>query len=979
MSLLDVVKDACSDPQRAEKLLTELEEDFLQSGTRHSLEVFSTQLALLLRRSADADMAITNLCRYADATLSKSFLFNDLLDYPPWFELMMTICGSSQYFSDILVRDPELFRWLTASDALNSFQSGESFAREISHIHEAFEKPERKLNAMRRLCRREMLRIGSRDLLGRADLRSTTEALSTLADNIIDATIAVASDQLRARSPRPEERGFAVIGLGKLGGMELNYSSDIDILFLYESEGEFADPEGRTLTFHEYFNKLAEKIVQNLSGPSSEGHLYRVDTRLRPESGAGPLARSLQSYLSYYESRGELWERQMLIKARFVGGTRKLGEKFVQELRPFVYPRTFFEHPAQAIARIKSRIELAIQGEENIKLQAGGIRDIEFIVQTLQLMNGGKNARIQSPNTLEAIQLLGQNSLLSTAEASSLTDAYLFFRSVEHRLQFFMNTQTHEFPLEHEERRKLAKRMGLADGEVLQEFRLQHSRKVRAIFNTVLAVDPTPVLTGVEAVLDEAATEETISTFLLSHGIKDVRQGIRSLRYLVTGSALSNSREIDSRARDAFRRVAGELFSSIAQSKVPDVTFQNIATIVSGFSFRDLAYKQLDEHSYRSIVFAIAATSPRLSRQLAAQPMILERLPDEVSAVPLPVTLLSGEDIHIRKSREELLAGIRFILGEHSFEEFTHRLTHVADVIMNNVVRAASIEKKFHKPPFAVYALGKYGTGEIVFDADLDVLFVSADLAGEERERTEKVAKEILRRMTEFSPQGRLYDVDTRLRPEGKSAPLVVAESSLQSYYESRASLWERQSMTRLRFCCGNEEIGKRVEQRIVDWVYKTPLADDWVDDIVTMRKKTETRSRLNAAHYHDVKLGAGGMVDIEFLSQMIQLKHGKKDYHLRALKTIQVIRHVPLTVLSAKDKESLTNAYALYRRCEIGMRLVLEDQGSILPTAEKLDVLARAWFGIAPEELELHISESMSQVRHLFLSTAQQLSTIHH
>jgi len=978
MSLLDVVKDACSDPQRAEKLLTQLEENFLQSGTRHSLKEFSKQLATLLRRSPDADMAITNLCRYADATLSKSFLFNDLLDYPLWFELMMTICGSSQYFSDILVRDPELFRWLTASDALNSFQSGESFAREINHIHEAFEKPERKLNALRRLYRREMLRIGSRDLLGRADLRSTTEALSTLADHIIDATIAVASDQLRARPPQPEQCSFAVIGLGKLGGKELNYSSDIDILFLYESEGEFADAEGKTVTFHEYFNKLAEKIVQNLSGPSSEGHLYRVDTRLRPESGAGPLSRSLQSYLNYYESRGELWERQMLIKARVVGGTKELGEKFIQELRPFVYPRTFFDHPAQSIARIKSRIELAVQGEENIKLQPGGIRDIEFIVQTLQLMNGGKNAEIQTSNTLEAIRLLEANSLLSLAEASSLTDGYLFFRSVEHRLQFFMNTQTHEFPLDPVERRRLAKRMGLTDGNILQESRRQHSRKVRAIFDTVLAVEPTPVLTGVEAVLDEAATEETISTFLLSHGIKDVRQGIRSLRYLVTGSALSNSREIGSRARDAFRRVAVEIFSSIAKSKVPDLTFQNFVTIVSGFSSRDLAYKQLNEQSYRSIIFAVAATSPRLSRQLAGQPLVLERLPDDVGAVPLPVRLYPGENIHIRKSREELLAGVHYILGEYSFEEFTERLTHVADAIMNEVVNSASSGTSLQKPPFAVFALGKYGTGEIVFDADLDVLFVSADLAGEERGQTESAAKEILRVMTEFSPQGRLYDIDTRLRPEGKSAPLVVAASSLQSYYESRASLWERQSMTRLRFCCGNEELGKMVGQRAADWVYTSPLSEGWVNEIVAMRKKTETRSRTNTAHYHDVKLGAGGMVDIEFLSQMLQLKYAKKNFHLRGLKTVQIIRDIPATVISPNDKESLTNAYALYRRCEIGMRLVLEDQGSVLPTAEKLELLAQAWFGIAPEELEQYVRESMSLVRGIFLSTAQRLSTIH-
>ncbi len=971
MSLLDVVKDVCSDPQRAEKLLTELGENFLQSGSRYSLEDFSAQLSVHLRRSPDADLAVTNFRRYADATLSKSFFFNDLLAYPVWFDLLMTICGSSQYFSDILVRDPELFRWLTATDALDSFQSEEVYAREIQHVHEAFEKPERKLNALRRLYRREMLRIGSRDLLGNADLRATTASLSTLADTIVEAIVSVAVEQIRARALPPNDCGFSIIGLGKLGGNELNYSSDIDILFLYEKEGEFIDAAGKALTFHEYFNKLAEKIVQNLSGPSSEGHLYRVDTRLRPESGAGPLARSLQSYLQYYESRGELWERQMLIKARVIAGEKTLGMKFIQELRPFVYPRTLFDHPAQAIARIKARIELAVQGEENIKLQAGGIRDIEFIVQTLQLINGGRNPAIQCASTLESIELLESNSLLTSAEATSLKNAYFFFRAVEHRLQFFLNTQTHEFPGEAQERGRLAKRMGLADGAVLQASRLEHARNVRRIFNTVLAVEPTPVLTGIEAVLDEAATEETIATFLSSHGIRDVRQGIRSLRYLVTGSALSNSREIGTRARDAFRRVAGEIFASIAKSNVPDLTLQNIATIASGFSFRDQAYKQLAEESYRNIIISIAATSPRLSRQLAGQPLILERLPDEIDS---PVISLSGESMHAQKLREELIAGVRFVLGEYPFEELTERLTHIADQILTEVLMNASREYKFQQPPFAVYALGKYGTAEITFDADLDVLFVSEDVEGKEQERTERVANEIFRIMSEFSVHGRLYEVDARLRPEGKNAPLVVGESSLGSYYESRASLWERQSMTRIRLCCGNAEVGNRVQKRIAEWVYTTPLPEGWVDEIVAMRKKTETRSRMNTSHYYDVKLGPGGMVDIEFLSQMIQMKFGNNDLHLRGLQTVQVINAAPAKVLTLKEREDLTKAYALYRRCETGMRLVLEDQGSVLPTAEKLELLAQAWFGIGSERLEEDIRESMSHVRDIFVSSVEQL-----
>ena len=457
------------DPSRAQRNLQTIHEMFLGSGCNYTLDEFSRVLHDRLTISPDPGMALTNFLRFSEVTVSKASLFNDLLKYPVAMEVLLKLFGYSRYLGDILVRDPELFRWLTASSVLMERQTKSGFALEIQRIEKMFKTPERRSDAFRRLYRREILRIGARDVLGSADLATVTGELSDLADSLIDASCRLVEMTLHERYGCIPATAYAVIGLGKLGGGELNYSSDIDIIFVYGEEGELA--VSPVVTYHEYFNKFVEKLVQSLSQSSAEGHIYRVDTRLRPESGMGSLARSVQSYLHYYEARGELWERQMLIKGRPVAGDIAWGESFLRMLTPFIYPRSFLTQPTESIARIKSRIEKSVDGEDNIKLQAGGIRDIEFTVQALQLLNGGRNENVRSCNTLQSIGLLTDHHLLSVEEGSVLREAYIFFRTLEHRLQAVLNTQTHSIPADLHEQTALAKRMGFPSPDELERRR----------------------------------------------------------------------------------------------------------------------------------------------------------------------------------------------------------------------------------------------------------------------------------------------------------------------------------------------------------------------------------------------------------------------------------------------------------------------------------------------------------------------------
>ncbi len=563
-----------SDPSRTQRNLRTIHEMFISSGSQFPLEEFSGALHKHVSRSPDPDTVVTNLLRFSEASVSKASLFNDLLKYPVTMEVLLKVFGFSPYLSDILVRDPELFRWLTASDVLMVPQSRSALSVEVRRIETTFVQPGRRLDALRRLYRREVLRIGARDILGNADLRTVTRELSELADVLIDASCRLSELALRNKYGGIAETPYAVIGLGKLGGNELNYSSDIDVIFVYGDEGDLPTVKG--VTYHEYFNRFVERIVQSLSQASGEGHLYRVDTRLRPESGMGPLARSVQSYLLYYESRGELWERQMLIKARPVAGDLNFGETFMKQLSPFIYPRTFFTNPTESITRIKARIEASVAEDDNVKLQAGGIRDIEFIVQGLQLMNGGRNEAVRSRNTLDSIALLTAEKLLSPQENAVLTDAYIFFRTLEHRLQTVLNTQTHSIPVDRRERTVLAKRLGLSAEDELSSLIGRHRKRVREIFESVMRVEHNDVKpAGIEDAIDGGVGEAEMGVMLSGFGFRDTRSAARFVKSFVSGSKLTEVRLPDGRARSAFREVAPAMFTALSQTPSPDFALSN--------------------------------------------------------------------------------------------------------------------------------------------------------------------------------------------------------------------------------------------------------------------------------------------------------------------------------------------------------------------------------------------------------------------
>jgi glutamate-ammonia-ligase adenylyltransferase len=483
--------------------------------SRALLAGFLGDLLGMIVETAEPDQALTHWERYAEASGNRTPLFDYLRGSPRMLHLLCSIFGNSPYLAQTLIRDPLLVYWLAEEQVLRRRPSRPALAQTLHAMLGHVTATELKLDALRRFKRREMLRIGVRDLLRLSPVPETVGVLSDLATVLIQAALHVVEQDLRLRygmpmhrdgRGKPAETGFVVMALGKLGGSELNYSSDVDLIYVYESEQGATNPKhGASITNEEYFEYLARALTRALTEPTQEGYVFRVDLRLRAEGSVGRLARSIDDYARYYGTRGEDWERLAMLKAWPVAGSRALGLRFLRMVQPFMYG-TMTSEPeaarksahalradrpdrARAIAivrdvkRIKDLIDerMASRGQQrrNVKLGTGGIREIEFLIQAVQILCGGHLPGIRDRNTLGALARFSRYGLLSRRECAGLTEAYGFLRDVEHKLQMVHDLQTHALPESRDELAGCAVRLGYGGmdrREALGRFKRDYER-----------------------------------------------------------------------------------------------------------------------------------------------------------------------------------------------------------------------------------------------------------------------------------------------------------------------------------------------------------------------------------------------------------------------------------------------------------------------------------------------------------------------
>ncbi len=883
---------------------------------------------------------------------------------------LATVCGSSPALSRYLValgpRWPEAARAYAESDPTR-----EELAARIDLPERA--ETEELHRALRRLAAEEMYRIGARDLLGLAVLGETLGALTRLAEVTVSVAVAHLRRRQAARSGDAVDEegrpvGFVVLGLGKLGGGELNYSSDIDLVYLYEHDrvGK-GSPAAR-----EFFTTLAASVTKAIGEPTADGHVFRVDLRLRPEGYNGPMVNSVENALQYYEGWGDTWERVALAKARPVAGDLAVGESFIEQIQPFVFRRHLDYQAVEDLRSMKDRIdaELAMlkPGTRNVKIGRGGIRELEFVVQTLQLIHGGHQPELRAQGTMAGLARLEAGGLIAGEEASTLREAYAFLRNVEHAVQIEEKRQTQTLPPDRQGIRWLARRLGYgrgergapADCEEVEAFERDWSRYTTAVYQAFVRFlelrpgeEERPRSSDVRGLallghladgrLDEAAT------LLEELGFPDGRHAARNLVRIYGGPSQGPA---SPQRRRAVEALTPSLVRAVASSSDPETALDRLVEFLIRIGAHT-SYLALLSGSPKTmeILVSLFASSPYLAARLAGRPELLDSLvhseqtATDTTGEQLDASL--GEALSADPGDEEAILaalrrfrtaelvriGLNDLSGTVEPDRVHHSLSLLAEVCLVRAVKlghslaSGRFSGPWERVRLGVIAMGKMGAREMSYGSDLDLIFVYDSGRGGYDADAHVLATRWVHKtiglLTTRTADGVAYEVDARLRPSGQSGPLVVSMERFAAYHDGEADLWERQALIRARVIYGDTELTTAIESAVSRTVYGQGLDDAGVTEIAGLRRRLEKELAKEGRGRTNIKTGRGGIVDIEFVVQMLQLSHGAEHPEVRERDTVEAIVGLrAIGALEAGHADKLREAYGFLRRLEARMRL---------------------------------------------------------
>ncbi len=898
---------------------------------------------------------------------------------PEQVRILAALFSGSQALGEALLAHPDWFAQALDAERLRHPRKEQGLRREIHSWLAPLLAARDHASALARLRQfkqREMLRIAARDLARLGDVTQITHEISCVADVCLEAVYQICRQQLTERFGRPyhldaDERwqptGFCIFGLGKLGGQELNYSSDVDLIFVYAEEGHaFKEPPsptqqiGKGLPNHQFFKRLIEAFVAEVTRLAPEGTLYRIDLRLRPEGDAGPLARSLAGYENHYAQWGQTWERMMLIKARRVAGDDALASEFLEMIQSFRYPRSLAERIVREVAEMKQRTENEVvkagEIERNVKLGRGGIREIEFIAQTLQLLNAGRMPFLQNPQTLPTLEKLVRYKLLPGADAVKLAEAYRFLREIEHRLQMENNLQTHTIPTERKARERLAALMGFASLREFESALRQHTRQVRQNFDALLATDR-PATSG-PLPRDFAGQEAEWSRLLSEHSFKDAAKSRRLIETFALGPGYVH---VSPRTTDLARQLLANLFARCPKKD----SSGKLALPANALSDPDRVLARLDSYiaayGARATLYETWASNPSLfdlllllfdRSEFLAEVAI--RTPDLVDELELSGFLrrrkTAGEILedlrHGRHDEDQRLwlrryhkaelmrIGLRDILGLADFEQNLAELSALAEACLQYALEVVTRHNEFKTAPLVIVGFGKLGGAELNYGSDLDITFV-ADSREKNLPALQRVAAEIMDLLSRPTELGVAFVTDARLRPDGEKGLLVNTLEAYENYYRRRAMLWEIQCLTRTRPVAGDMKIGEQFQKlaaTLADFSQpRQPSAayrPDWKEEIAKMRARIEKERTPAGKNDLAIKTGTGGLVDAEFIAQTLCLAHGWHEPNtLRALQRAREKKALP-----AGDADSLIENYRNLLRIECILRRWSFEGEAVLP-----------------------------------------------
>ncbi|MGH7407826.1 MAG: bifunctional [glutamate--ammonia ligase]-adenylyl-L-tyrosine phosphorylase/[glutamate--ammonia-ligase] adenylyltransferase, partial [Candidatus Methylomirabilales bacterium] len=834
------------DRQRA---LSNLKALHQQEGVRPALP----KLLSLCAHSPDPDQALNGFESVASAPGSG---LGALLDDDRALGILATAFALSPYFITLLVRNPHALRWLFGEGGINVRRTAGDFLTGLQTFAEPVQDFPDLCAKLRRFKEREVLRIGLRDLGGMAPLQEVAQELSDLASACLEMACGYGYEMLVGEYGRPlasdpgervDASGFVVLGMGKLGGRELNFSSDIDLQYLHASdEGETEGgpgPDGpRRISCEAFFVKLAELITRAMGEISEEGFVFRTDLRLRPHGKSGKITNSLRSAELYYESWGDTWERAALIKARPVAGDIELGRQFLERVEPFVYRRYLDFTAIEEIQTMKERLErgrTSPRGLFNLKYMMGGIREIEFFIQALQLIYGGKFPALRESNTLRTLEQLEGVGIFRPEDHQCLRQAYITWRTLEHRVQMVHNEQTFTLPEAPEELKRLARAMGHLGARPEKSLHADLTRRVAAVRQVTTRLFSRPSVTVseemgdlLELLEDEDAKEQVLAR-LKGWGFRAPERAYDSLLAMSQGPPLTRFPE---QARRLLRRLTPAMLSEALASPSPEQALNHLEQFLEKVGARTSFYALLAENpEILTFLMRLFGTSSYLSNFFIQHPELLDSFVlAEASAPHKGKPLMAEElkeDLHASPSFEEKLdalrrfhhtellrIGLNDLYGVLDTEEVSEQLTDMAEVCLEaawelcreelkpryGVPILADGEGRQREAPMVILGLGALGARDMAYHSDLDLIFIYAG-GGETTKGLPNhdyffpLAQRLISALSSPTREGYAYQVDTRLRPSGRFGPLVTSLDAFEAYHAEQAWTWERQALLRAR------------------------------------------------------------------------------------------------------------------------------------------------------------------------------------
>ncbi len=901
---------------------------------------------------------------------------------------LVRVTACSAYAAEILARYPQLLAGLVARGRLARASHTGEIAALVADCASATASEEEILRSLRTVRHRELLRILWRDVSGAATVVESLRDLSDLADAAIGAALAWSTESLRARHglPRTESGelcGFGILGMGKLGGHELNFSSDVDLVFVFSEAGHSDGP--RPLANEEYFRLLAQRLVGVLSRRTADGFAYRVDVRLRPFGSTGPLAVSLPALENYLMQSGRDWERYAYVKARVINDWPDAEYFYRDVVRPFVYRRYLDYGVFASLREMKALIEAEVEREEfesDIKLGPGGIREVEFIVQSFQLVRGGSIAELRGRELLKVLPALGRHGCLPVAAVAELTDAYLFLRRFENFLQAINDQQTHAIPADATDRGRLALALGAPDWNAVDATLGRHRAAVAQQFRDVVFRSEEPEAqaagSGLRRVWLEEVPQEATESLLREAGFSGAGEPAAVLERLRQLRAAGTLQRLDEPGRQRLDVLVPVVLELAARQKRPLLAVEGAARIIEAVGRRSAYFALLNENpAARERLVGLCAMSDFLAKQVAAHPLLLDELLDPrlfgepPTRAELEAELARRLESVATEDHERWLEALRNfqqaalfrvavadLSGVLPLMKVSDRLTDTAELVLQAALDHAMrelvvrhgrprcvVDSVARTAELGIAAYGKLGGLELGYSSDLDLVFLH-DSAGDSQDTDGakplenatffgRVASRVINIATMLTIGGHLYEVDTRLQPEGRKGLLVTSLAAFEGYQRENAWTWEHQALLRSRGIAGSARIREAFDDIRTRVLTRHVRRERLREDVLAMRSRMIAELARGTAELFDIKQDPGGITDIEFIVQYLVLREAESHPALvRWSDNIRQLEALAAAGTIAPDTAALlTETYRNYRQRL--HRLALAGQEPFMPRAE--------------------------------------------